>query len=82
MGSFHTCAIVDGGLQCWGSNQFGALGDGTTTQRNTPVGNEPPRALAVVSLSLRRPLCDDTINVIHSLVRPTPVSPRKSRTPS
>ena len=34
----HTCAILDNGsLVCWGKNDVGQLGDGTTTNRNTPV---------------------------------------------
>ena len=34
----HTCAILDdGSLLCWGYNNRGQLGDGTTTRRNTPV---------------------------------------------
>ncbi|MBN2358988.1 MAG: hypothetical protein JXR83_06015 [Deltaproteobacteria bacterium] len=37
-GADHTCAIMsDGQARCWGYNYQGRLGDGTTTQRPTPV---------------------------------------------
>lgn len=37
-GVYHSCALIDNGLvQCWGLNGDGQLGDGTNTQRNTPV---------------------------------------------
>ena len=37
-GQYHTCAILDDGtVSCWGRNLAGGLGDGTTTDRNTPT---------------------------------------------
>lgn len=33
----QTCAIVNGGAFCWGSNVYGALGDGSTVQSSVAV---------------------------------------------
>ena len=50
-GQYHTCAITSAGaVMCWGQNSYGQLGDGTTTQRNSPV-SIPSLTSGVTSVS-------------------------------
>ena len=37
-GRYHSCVVLTSGrVDCWGSDDYGQLGDGTTTQRMSPV---------------------------------------------
>ncbi len=63
-GAWHTCArLTSGQARCWGSNTFGALGDGTTTNRTRPVtvtnsgGTAALTAATVVSAGEYRHSC-------------------------
>jgi alpha-tubulin suppressor-like RCC1 family protein len=37
VGEQNGCAVVNGGLKCWGLNYYGQLGDGTTTASTVPI---------------------------------------------
>jgi alpha-tubulin suppressor-like RCC1 family protein len=37
MGTYHSCAVVNSGVQCWGSGNNGQLGDNTQNDSMIPV---------------------------------------------
>lgn len=46
----HTCALLQStAVVCWGSNDFGQLGDGTTTPRTSPVTPIASGAVAIAA---------------------------------
>ena len=48
-GHTHTCSLGGGGLNCWGANQFGQLGDGTTIARELPQSITNPGFVELAS---------------------------------
>ena len=51
-GESHSCALTtDGGIECWGYNGFGQLGDGTTTNAFSPIGVVGLSSSSILSIS-------------------------------
>ena len=72
MGSYHSSALTsEGRLFTWGSNWAGQLGDGTTTQRNTPTKiNYRPNELGEIQLFYSKPVLNHLISTIKLSVFP------------
>ncbi len=71
VGTTHSCAISSGSsISCWGGNQSGQLGDGTTTRRLTPV--------SVINL----PQPTATITNTPSVTRTFTVTPTRTQRPA
>ena len=50
-GRLHTCGVTAAGTAyCWGGNGFGQLGDGTATNRLTPVLVQPPTGVSFAAV--------------------------------
>ncbi len=51
-GQYHSVALgSDGNAYAWGDNFYGQLGDGTNTNRNTPVQVQAPAGVTFTSIS-------------------------------
>ena len=52
LGEDHTCGILENGsVYCWGKNNYGQLGDGSTTNNLTPVFTKLPIGSKAVAIS-------------------------------
>ena len=53
VGESHTCVLTtSGGVRCWGHNQFGQLGDGTTEDRSAPPGGDVVTGVQAIAAGL------------------------------
>ena len=51
LGPFHTCAILDDGtVNCWGTNEYGTFGDGSTNNSTYPRAAQLPTGRTAISI--------------------------------
>jgi alpha-tubulin suppressor-like RCC1 family protein len=60
-GTEYTCAVVGGGVQCWGQNYFGNLGNGLGSNSSVPV-QALPAGSSVEVVSASSAVGDDTVD--------------------
>lgn len=56
--SLTSCAVKDALLYCWGNNDAGQIGDGSTTQQNTPVKVPGLKEVTAVSIGAYKSKAD------------------------
>jgi alpha-tubulin suppressor-like RCC1 family protein len=57
----HTCGVTTGGdTYCWGGNEYGQLGDGSTTNRHDPVAVSGALNFATLSAAVGGHTCGVT----------------------
>ena len=53
VGDHHSCALLDNGsIACWGQNNYGQLGENTTTHRSIPIYPHLPAGSSAVSVEV------------------------------
>ncbi|HZR83690.1 MAG TPA: hypothetical protein VFD92_21525 [Candidatus Binatia bacterium] len=80
---WHTCAVMNrGGIKCWGNNAIAQLGDGTTTDRVSPVevaGFDTDCAAIgkpkLVLTKMNTVPGDDTLTLSGEMLLPYPFAP-------